>query len=68
MGDYVRVNFNLPSLLHEKFQALFPYRGEKTAFFIRCVEAAVLSDEWKGKSLFKEMDKIIEESRRNPKR
>lgn len=35
------VHFNCPKELYERFLEIFPYKGEPTAFFNRCIEAAV---------------------------
>jgi len=38
----VRINFNVEPELRREFQKVFPFRGETTAFFTRCMEMAVL--------------------------
>lgn len=35
------VHFNCPKELYEAFLEIFPYKGEPTAFFNRCIEAAI---------------------------
>jgi len=35
------VHFNVKRELWERFLEVFPYKGEPTAFFNRCIEAAV---------------------------
>ena len=38
-----RVNFNTPIEKWEEFKKVFPYNGEVTAFFNRCIETAILT-------------------------
>lgn len=53
MSETKRVGFNCPIELYEKFLQVFPYKGEPTAFFLRCVEAVV-----QGQVPHEDMEKI----------
>ncbi len=39
-----RLNFNVPMDTYRAFKEIFPYPGELTAFFRRCMEAAIIAD------------------------
>ena len=61
MSSMKRINFNAPTELWEKFTEILPYRGEPTAFFNRCMEAAVSTQVTE--EAMRKIDSIIDKAR-----
>jgi len=60
-----RLNFRVPMPLYNRFKILFPYPGELTAFFRRCMEAAVLTEV--SEDVFKKIEEHINGAREDTK-
>jgi len=55
------IHFNAPRELYERFKDIFPYRGEPTAFFNRCMEEAVASQT--PQEVYERVGKVVREVR-----
>jgi hypothetical protein len=59
LDDKKRVHFACPIKLWQEFRRIYPYKGEPTAFFNRCIEQVVKQQQRKVSDM--SMNKLVDE-------